>query len=93
LSQHGKALNNLINEFPELFDDQCSIMKDGTHHIDLEAVAIPISTGACRIIPETYMPALKKELNDLVAQDIIKKIDYPTPWLHRNVVVPKKRDY
>jgi hypothetical protein len=25
-----------------------------------------------------------------VAQDIINKIDYPTPWLHPIVVVPKK---
>jgi hypothetical protein len=35
------------------------------------------------------MPALKKELDKFVAQDIINKIDYPTPSLHLIVVVPK----
>jgi DNA-binding HxlR family transcriptional regulator len=36
------------------------------------------------------MSALKKELDELVTQDIIEKIDYPTPWLHPIVRVPKK---
>jgi hypothetical protein len=65
-------------------------MKDGAYRVDLEAEAIPISTGACCTIPEPHMPALKKEFDELVAQNIIKKIDYPTPWLHLIVVVPNK---
>ncbi len=86
----GQTLDNLINEYPELFDNQCKIMKNGTYHIDLEEDAKPISTGACRTIPEPYLPALKRELDDLEAQGIISKIDYSTPWLHPVVVVPKK---
>jgi hypothetical protein len=89
VTEHGQALYKPIHEFPELFNNQFSIMKDRAYHIDLEADAIPISIGACRTIPEPYMPALKKELDDLVAQDNIKKIDYPTPWLHPIVVVLK----
>ncbi len=65
-------------------------MRDRAYHIDLEADAIPISTGACCTIPVPNMLALKKELDELMAQDIVKKIDYPTPWLHPIVVVPKK---
>ena len=87
---HGKALDKLVNEFPELFDGQCKVMKNRQYHIDLEEGAIPISTGACRTVPEPYMPALKKELDDLVQQGVIKKVDYPTPWLHPIVIVPKK---
>jgi hypothetical protein len=40
LTEHGQALDRPINELPELFDNQCSIMKDGAYHIDLEADAI-----------------------------------------------------
>ena len=86
----GKALDDLVNEYPELFDGQCKVMNDGQYHIELEDNAIPISTGACRTVPEPYMPALEKELDDLVKQGIIRKVDYPTPWLHPIVVVPKK---
>ena len=87
---NGPELDALINEYPELFDEQCKVMKNGTYHIDLEEDATPMSSGACRTIPEPYMPAVKKELDTLQAQGIIKKIDYATPWLHPIVVVPKK---
>ena len=87
---HGEALDRLVNEFPELFDGKCKVMNDGQYHIELEENATPVSTGACRTVPEPYMPALKKELDDLVSQGIIEKVDYPTPWLHPIVVVPKK---
>ena len=65
-------------------------MKNGLHKIELEPDAKPVSTGACRTIAEPYMPALKRELNDLEASGIIRKIEYSTPWLHPIVVVPKK---
>ena len=90
VSGHGPELDSLMNEYPELFDNNCKPMKNGTYHIELEREAKPISTGACRTIPEPYMPAVKKELDALVTQGIIRKIDYPTPWLHPIVVVPKK---
>ena len=90
MSRNGSDLDSLMNEFPELFDEQCKVMKNGTYHIDLEDGATPMSSGACRTIPEPYMPAVKKELDALQAQGIIRKIDYATPWLHPIVVVPKK---
>jgi hypothetical protein len=66
-------------------------MKNVTYHIDLEEDAKPISTGASlTTIPELYLPALKKELDDLEARGIILKIDYFTPMLPQVVVVPKK---
>jgi hypothetical protein len=36
------------------------------------------------------MPALEKELADLVKQDIIEPVQGATDWLHPIVVVPKK---
>jgi hypothetical protein len=52
VTEHGQALDKFINEFPELFNNQCSIMKDKAYHFDLEADAISISTGAYHTIPE-----------------------------------------
>ena len=36
------------------------------------------------------MPALKKEIESLLAQGIIEEVSGATPWLHPIVVVPKK---
>lgn len=90
VSGQGPDLDMLMNEFAELFDDQCTTMKNSTYRIELEDGAIPVSYGACRNIPEPYMPALKRELEALEAQGIIRRIEHSTPWLHPIVVVPKK---
>jgi hypothetical protein len=67
VTEHCQALDKLISEFPELFDNRCSIKKDRAYHIDLEVNAIPTATGACHTTPEPYTLALKKELDELVA--------------------------
>jgi hypothetical protein len=65
-------------------------MKNGLYHIDVDPEAVPINTGASRSIPDPYMPALKKEIESLLAQGIIEEVSGATPWLHPIVVVPKK---
>ena len=65
-------------------------MKSAEYHIELEADVKPISYGACRSVPDPYLPALQRELNTLVEQGIVEPISYSTPWLHPIVVVPKK---
>ena len=89
-TEHGPAFNKLVNEFKDLFDGQCTQMKSPDYHIEVEDGAKPVSYGACRSVADPYMPALKRELDTLVNQGIIEKINYATPWLHPIVVVPKK---
>ena len=89
-SEHGPAFDKLVNEYRDLFSGRCTQMKSQDYHIDVEADAKPISYGACRSVADPYMPALKRELDTLVEQDIIEKISYATAWLHPIVVVPKK---
>ena len=86
----GPELDTLVNEYPDLFDGRCTPMYSGEYTIELEPGAKPVSSGACRNIQLPYVPALKKELEGLVDQDIIEKITHATPWLHPIVVVPKK---
>ena len=87
---HGPELDELMNKYAKLFDGNCKVMKDGSYHIDLDPEAVPINTGASRAVPDPYMPALKKEIESLLAQDIIEEVSGATPWLHPIVVVPKK---
>jgi predicted aspartyl protease len=86
----GPELDALIGEYPDLFDGKCTPMHSGEYTIELEPGAKPVSSGACRNIQLPYIPALKRELESLVEQDIIEKITHATPWLHPIVVVPKK---
>ncbi len=87
---NGPELDNLLNKYSVLFDGKCKVMKNGLYHIDLDPEAVPINTGASRMIAEPYMPALKQEIESLKAQGIIEEVEGATPWLHPIVVVPKK---
>ena len=87
---NGPELDNLLNKYSVLFDGKCKVMKNGLCHIDLDPEAVPINTGASRMIAEPYMPALKQEIESLKAQGIIEEVEGATPWLHPIVVVPKK---
>ena len=90
VTRHGPILDELLNEFSDLFAGECTTMKDGVYKIELQPDAVPVNTGACRAVAEPYMPALKRELDLLQTQGIIKRIDYATEWLHPIVVVQKK---
>ena len=89
-TEHGPAFDRLINEYSDLFDGRCTQMRSADYHIELEKDVKPISYGACRSVPDPYLPALKRELEGLTEQGIVEPIDYSTPWLHPIVVVPKK---
>jgi len=65
-------------------------MKGGQHHIELEPFAKPVCSGALRNVAEPQKEALKKELDDLVRQEIIEFVEGPSEWLHPIVIVPKK---
>ena len=65
-------------------------MKIGKHHIEVKENAVPINTGSTRNISEPLRPALKRTLDNMENEDIIRPYDQATPWLHPIVVVPKK---
>ena len=83
-------LDALIARYPRVFDGKCKVMKGKPHHIELEENAKPISSGATRNVAEPYRESLKKELEDLVDQDIIEPVTGASERLHPIVVVPKK---
>ncbi len=83
-------LDALMARYPRVFDGKCKVMKGKPHHIELEENAKPISSGATRNVAEPYRESLKKELQDLVDQDIIEPVAGASEWLHPIVVVPKK---
>jgi hypothetical protein len=83
-------LDALMARYPRVFDGKCKVMKGKPHHIELEENAKPISSGATRNVAEPYRESLKKELRDLVDQDIIEPVAGASEWLHPIVVVPKK---
>lgn len=50
-----------------------------------------VTPVACPRSPTPYhlRPKVDKKVEELLDQDIIEKVDGPTPWLNRTVVVPK----
>ena len=89
-SGFGPEFEALRSKYKNVFDGQCKIMNGEKAHISIDPKATPISVGAHRSIAEPLLPALKKEIDLLVSQKIIEKIEYATDWLHPIVVVPKK---
>jgi hypothetical protein len=90
VTDHGPTFDRLFNEYADLFDGCCTQMKIADYSIQVEKDVKPVSYGACRIVPDPYLPALQRELDCLVQHGIIEPITYSTPWLHPIVVVRKK---
>jgi hypothetical protein len=85
-----RKFDPLFNKYADLFDGRCTKMKSADYSIEFEKDVKPISYGACRSVPDPYLPALQRDLDSQVEQGIIKPKTYSTPWLHLIVVVPKK---
>ena len=86
----GPVFDSIANKYPSVFDGNCKIMKGEKLRIEVDPLAVPVSTGASRTIPEPLLPALRKELDTLLAQGIIEPVEEATPWLHSIVLAPKK---
>ena len=80
----------LRKKYPTVFDGKIKIMKGKPARIELLPGSTPVSTGAFRSVPEPHMDALKVELDELLAQGIIEKVEGATEWLSPIVIVPKK---
>ena len=81
---------NLINEFPRVFNNKVKPMKGEHFHIALIDDAKPFCVKTPRTIPYAYREKLKAELQSLEEQGIITPVSYPTEWCAPIVVAPKK---
>ena len=80
----------VIDEFPSVFDGQVRVM-DGEHfRIALAENAIPFCVKTPRSVPFAYRDKLKAELELLQQQGIIAPVTEPTRWCAPIVVTPKK---
>lgn len=81
----------LIAAFPRVFGGSGTLgeMSGGPMRIQLTDDAQPFAVTAARAIPYSWREDIKKQLDDMLAKDVIEKVDYPTAWCHPVVPVAK----
>ena len=80
----------LINEFPTVFDGTIRTMPGEIFKIVLTADAKPFCVNTPRTLPYAFMGPTKEELDLLESQGIIAKQTEPTDWCAPVVVTRKK---
>ena len=86
------VLRSLMDEYSDVFGSMVTNkMKGDEFRIQLTPDAAPFSVRACRRVPVPILGKLKKELDQMEAQGIIRKITEPTQWCAPIVIVPKKQ--
>ena len=73
-----ESTKDLVKQYPEQFDRIGHF--PGKYHIVLNPDAEPI-VHAPRKCPIHLKPELKEEIEKMVKDDVIKKVDEPTPWV------------
>ena len=58
-------------------------------HFELKEGATPVAMRGSRPVSVPLMPRLKEELDSLLEQGVIRKVDSPTAWVHPIVIEPK----
>ena len=76
----------ILKLFPELFSGVGCL--DTMYRIDLKSDAQPVKHAARRV-PESIRPKVKEELDRLVKDGIIKRVECPTDWVNSIVCVSK----
>ena len=84
----GSPLQDLKDIFPDTFDGQVGLF-EGEAHLKLSPEAQPVQLPP-RAVPQSVMPALKKELDKMEREGIIRPCPETTEWVHNLVVVVKK---
>ena len=79
----------IMAEFPSVFDGQVHKLPGEKFHISLIADARPFCITTPRTIPFAYKDKLK-EIDLLESQGIITPVTDPTEWCAPIVVTPKK---
>ena len=71
---------SLLNQFPNVFSDEVSVMDGKPFSIKLQDGAKPFSCLTVRRVAEPLKPKLKEELENLKNQGIIEEVQEPTEW-------------
>ena len=82
--------DNLIREFPKVFDGQICVMDSEKFCIHLNEDAKPFCISASRTISFAFHGKVKNELDAYQSQGIIELVTKPTKWCAPIVVTPKK---
>ena len=90
VDQRKADLEQLMKEYPNIFDGQCRQMTGPPCHLQLVDGAVPVAMRGSRPVSVPLLPRLKTELQNLENAEIIRKVTKPTAWVHPIVVVPKK---
>lgn len=80
--------NNIASGFSELFKGIGQFKKE--LNIEIVENAKPFLKAVPRIVPVPLLPKLKKEIDRLLKQKIIRHVDFPTEGCSPIVVVSKK---
>ena len=89
-TNHAVTSQQIMQEFPTVFDGHIKTMEGEKFHIALTDDAEPFCIKAPRVIPFAYRDKLKAELELLQQQGIIAPVTEPTEWCAPIVVTPKK---
>ena len=89
-SRWAGTVEQIIEEFPSVFDGQVTAMEGELFKISLIENAEPFCVKSPRSIPFAYREKLREELDSLLRQDIIAPVTEATEWCAPIVVTPKK---
>ena len=84
----GDALTDLKSIFPETFDGSVGLF-EGEVDLKISSDAKPIQLGP-RAVPQSVEPKLKKELDKMEKEGIIRACPETTDWVHNLVIANKK---
>ena len=77
---HSVTSEDLMSDFPSVFDGQVKAMEGERFHIILTNDAKPFCVKTPRQIPFAYRDKLRAELTTLQEQGIIMPVTHPTEW-------------
>ena len=80
--------SNLIEQYPSVFQG-IGKLKNFEVNLHIDETIQPVAQSARRI-PFHLRKKVSAELKKLEEQDVIKKVEGPTPWVSPLVVIPKK---
>ena len=87
---HTPTSEEIMHEFPTVFDSQIKNMEGEKFHICLADNAEPFCINTPRAVPFAYWDKLKAELDLLQSQGVISSVTEPTEWCASIVITPKK---
>ena len=83
-----RSKEDLKDMYPECFDFNEKYFKDFHYDIKLDPTVEP-KVDAPRRIPMELKPTVKKKLDEMVKDGIIKKVSEPTKWVNSLLVISK----